>query len=85
MKKTKKKVGKVTEEERDDIQTLFERKKGLKELTHSLVDLDKKELENNAYVLAAPCSQSIFAHILNFTSGYDHLTFAGTIDACDHI
>lgn len=48
MEKTKKMVGKVTEEERDEIQTLFERKNGLKELTRSLVNMDKKELENSA-------------------------------------
>jgi CXXX repeat modification system protein len=48
MAKAKKKVGNVTEEERDEIQTLFESKNGLKELTRSLVDMDKKELENSA-------------------------------------
>jgi CXXX repeat modification system protein len=48
MKKMKKKVGKVTEAERDEIQFLFERKNGLKELTISLVNIDKKELESSA-------------------------------------
>jgi CXXX repeat modification system protein len=47
MGKTKNLVGKVTEEERDEIQALFERKNGLKELTRSLVDIDRKELENS--------------------------------------
>lgn len=42
---SKKWVGKVTETERDEIQSLFERKNGLLELTRSLVHMDKKELE----------------------------------------
>ncbi len=48
MEKAKKNVGNVTEEERDEIQFLYERKNGLKELTVSLVNIDKKELESSA-------------------------------------
>ncbi|MGE5341300.1 MAG: CXXX repeat peptide modification system protein [Candidatus Omnitrophota bacterium] len=41
-------VGKVTEEERDEIQSLFERKNGLIELTRSLTNMEKKDLESSA-------------------------------------
>lgn len=40
---TKKLIGRVTEEERDEIQTLFERRNGLKELA-SVVDANNSEL-----------------------------------------
>jgi CXXX repeat modification system protein len=43
----KKEIGFVTQEERDEIKELFERKNGLNELTKSLLTLKKEELENN--------------------------------------
>ena len=43
----KKEIGKVTQEERDEIKALFERKNGLTELTKSLVGLKKEELDNS--------------------------------------
>lgn len=43
----KKKVGKVTEEDRDEIQSLFERKNGLIELFKSLDAVGRRELDNN--------------------------------------
>ncbi len=43
----KKKIGRVTEKERDDILFLFERKNALIELSRSLVMLDRKELDHS--------------------------------------
>jgi CXXX repeat modification system protein len=43
----KKEIGQVTPKERDIIKELFERKNGLIELTKSLVNINKKELENS--------------------------------------
>jgi CXXX repeat modification system protein len=43
----KKEVGHVTPQERDEIKALFERKNGISELTRSLVNISKSELENS--------------------------------------
>ena len=43
----KKEVGKVTPGERDEIKILFERKNGISELTKSLINVSKAELENS--------------------------------------
>ena len=43
----KKEVGKVTPQERDEIKSLFERKNGISELTKSLINISKSELENS--------------------------------------
>jgi CXXX repeat modification system protein len=47
--KVKKIVGIVTSEERDEIKSLYRRRCGLLELSKTLVDLDKEELENSFY------------------------------------
>jgi CXXX repeat modification system protein len=44
---TKKEIGTVTPEERDEIKDLFERKNGLNELAKSLAGLKKEELDNS--------------------------------------
>ena len=43
----RKEVGKVTPEERDEIKSLFERKNGITELTRSLINVPKSELDNS--------------------------------------
>ncbi|MBN2532781.1 MAG: CXXX repeat peptide modification system protein [Spirochaetales bacterium] len=43
----KKEVGNVTSEERDEIKALFERKNGISELTRSLINIPKSELEDS--------------------------------------
>ena len=43
----RRKVGTVTEEERDEIKTLFERKSGLVELVQALASLSSKDLETS--------------------------------------
>ncbi|MBN2441268.1 MAG: CXXX repeat peptide modification system protein [Spirochaetales bacterium] len=43
----KKEVGTVTPRERDEIKILFERKNGISELTRSLINVPKAELENS--------------------------------------
>lgn len=43
----KKEVGKVTQEEKDEIKALFERKNGISELSKSLINIPKSELENS--------------------------------------
>lgn len=43
----KKEVGKVSTQERDAIKALFERKNGISELTRSLINVPKSELENS--------------------------------------
>jgi len=40
-------IGRVTEQERNEIQLLFERKNALIELSRSLVAIDKEELDNS--------------------------------------
>ena len=45
--KIKKEIGYVTPDERDIIKELFERKNGLIELTKSLINIKKEELENS--------------------------------------
>ena len=45
--KQKKEVGRVTPEERDRIQRLFERKNGLLELSKTLSQMSREEMEKN--------------------------------------
>ena len=43
----RKELGKVSEQERDEIRTLYDRKNGLSELAKSLATMNREVLENN--------------------------------------
>lgn len=58
-------LGRVSQEDRDELQALFERKNGLTELVYSLMDIDDEKLKNHYFY------ERLLTDMANTTAKFD--------------